>query len=119
MSSYITLGSAKCPHSIRQSQSNAMNNVTTVFCDAALKDGEEPKTEIQKMCHNLRDGKYEGVQGVPANFSCASDITADNLLNADNCTVTTGFQEHFGKMDMFDQLDTNKDGVISREEFNA
>lgn len=115
--SYISLGSARCPHSVRQSQSNAMNNVETLFCDAALKEGEEPVTDIQKLCYNLRNGNYEGVQGVPANFKCSGKVSPDSLLDSSTCTVTTGFDENFGKPELFDTLDKDRDGVLSREEF--
>ena len=117
---YITLGSARCPHSIRQSQANASNNVTTLFCDASLHEYQDAETasEIQKICHYLREGKYEDVKGVPANFTCTVPITNASLLTS-QCTVTTGFDEHFGKPTLFEKLDTDNDGVLSQEEFAA
>lgn len=120
MDHHFTLGSARCPHSIRQSQANASNNITTLFCDAALKEEQDPETmtDLQKICYNLRNGNYDGVQGVPANFSCSVPISHDALLDTSRCTVTTGFDENFGKPTLFDQLDENNDGVLSREEFN-
>ena len=117
---YITLGSAKCPHSIRQSQANASNNVTTLFCDAILPKDQDPETasEIQKMCHYLREGKFDDVKGVPANFTCTVPITNASLLTP-QCTVTMGFDENFGKPTLFEKLDADNDGVLSQKEFAA
>ena len=119
MATHFTLGSARCPHSIQQGQSNAQNHVTTVFCDGILPDDQAPTTELEKICMNLRNGNIEGVEGVPANFTCNGPITASNLMDKSVCTVTTGFNENHGKVEVFDAIDTNKDGLIDREEFNA
>lgn len=97
MSYHITLGSGRCQHTIRQGQLNTQNNVDTVLCDSVLAQGQEPVTEVQKMCFNLRNGNYEGVQGVPANFTCTVPVTSDALLDATLCQATTGFREDFGQ----------------------
>lgn len=116
---YLTLGSAKCPHSMRQSTINSQNGVATLFCDAILADNYDEKvlTDIQKMCHNLRSGSIENANGVPLNISCPVNVTNEAIMDG-KCTMQAGFDANFGAKSEFEEMDANKDGKVTQEEFD-
>ena len=117
---HLTLGSARCPHSMRQSTANSENGIATLFCDAILSDDYNDKvlTDIQKMCHNLRSGSIESANGVPLNISCPVNVTNEAIMDG-KCTMQTGYNADFGKPTKFEQMDTNKDGIVTKEEFDS
>lgn len=117
----LSIGSSNCPFSVKQAQANAKNEVLTVFCDAQI-DSTKDMGPLDEICHSFRsheikDGEGNDLMGVPVNFTCSVPITAENLKDPNLCQVNVGYNPTFGENTLFQQLDSNKDGMLSAEEF--
>ena len=118
---FLTIGTASCPYTIKQAQANQQNNIMTLFCDNQINENYH-KSEIEDICYSfkkkeIKDSENQNFAGVPVNFTCSLPITADVLKNPNICKTTLGYDADFGKDTLFETLDKDKNGKLSRKEF--